>query len=66
MKPRKTQETTMDKSTENKKHYWGITENGTTVFEGSFNDCWKKLLEEYATWTVSELESGRIRITRIG
>lgn len=56
----------MEKSPETKKHYWGIVQNGTPLFEGSFNQCWKALVERYGSSTVSELEAQGINIARIG
>lgn len=51
----------MEKS---KTHYWAIFEGNAPVFEGSFSECWKALLNEYSSYTVRELEQRRIRIAR--
>ena len=56
----------MEKSPETKKHYWGIVQFNATVFEGSFNQCWKRLVEKFGHYTLAELDLVGIRITRIG
>lgn len=51
----------MEKS---KKYYWALFHGEDVIFEGSFNDCWKHLTEQYADETVANLVKQHIRISR--
>lgn len=51
----------MEKS---KKYYWAVFQGRDVLFEGSFNDCWKHLTEQYSNETVANLVKSGIRISR--
>lgn len=56
----------MDKS---KKNYWGIVETAPTgiknIFEGTFNQCWDKLVGQYGERTLNHIANRGIKIVRI-
>lgn len=54
----------MDKS-KRKIFYWGVTRNKQILFEGSFSECWKFMVDEFGSFTVGDLSKVGIKIERI-
>lgn len=54
----------MEKSLPPKRHYWAIVQGKRVLFEGSFKQCWTKLMVKFAKNTLEYLELNDIRIMR--
>lgn len=48
----------------NTRRYWKITSKGETFFEGTFVECWEKLVSEFGNLTLASIAAADVRIER--